>query len=278
MNILLRRIPIGIDSCREIQAESTTGLVTVLNDTPIPEDTKLVFRWGCTSVVPKGCTVVNPAVAIHRCFDKRQTRLDMQRLGISVPQTWDVHTAVPADIGEVIFRPAKHACSENLHVVDTSDGGWQEALGMLAEQFPSYYISRRINKVAEYRVAIVQNRVIWVLNKVPENPEDISWGCVEGGMFYNVRWSSWPMNVVELAMKAARYSRTDFCAVDVLVDDEGKAYVLEINTAPHSYGYQARCFSRAFDFIVANGKTMFDTPPDCTSWKAVIHPAIRGTV
>jgi glutathione synthase/RimK-type ligase-like ATP-grasp enzyme len=140
------------------------------------------------------------------------------------------------------------------------------------------YVSRLIDKEAEYRVAVIQGRVAWVAKKTPGNPEDIAWNVARGGRFDNVKWGNWPMLVVREALKAAKVSGADFCGVDVMTDIAGTPYVLEVNSAPSQTSeYRQRCFAKCFDYIVQHGKEAF---PDVkftakTSWKSTIHPALK---
>lgn len=277
MNILLRRRKLGNGSTRGIQAASTTGLTPLRNDKPWPEDVRYVFRWGCTSNVPDGVTVVNSAASIHWCSDKRQGRLDMQAAGVSVPKTWGNHadwTADQSPLERYVVRPTHHAQGRNLLV----SSSWDE-VGAFLEQHGGGYISRLIEKEAEYRVAVIQGRVAWVAQKTPGNPEDVAWNVARGGRFDNVKWKDWPMLVVKEALKAAKVSGTDFCGVDVMTDIAGTPYVLEVNSSPSQTSpYRQRCFAKCFDYIVENGKEHF---PDIkwsakTSWKSTLHPSLKS--
>lgn len=276
MNILLRRRKLGNGSTRGIQAASKTGLVPLRNDNPFPEGLTYVFRWGCTSEVPPGVTTVNTATSIRWCADKRRGRVEMQAAGVSVPTTWGHYSEVPDNIGVVVFRPATHAQGRNLWTADTGIAGWRDVLDMRALSFPQHYVSVLVNKVAEYRVAVIQNRVAWVAQKTPGNPDDVAWNVARGGRFTNVRWKDWPMAVVQEALKAAKVSGTDFCGVDVMVDGEGKAFVLEVNSAPsQTSAYRQTCFAKCFDYIVTNGKEPLPDPAKLTKYSHALHPALK---
>ena len=98
------------------------------------------------------------------------------------------------------------------------------------------------------------------------------------GRFDNVRWGEWPTKVVDAALKAAKVGKLDFGGVDVMVDAEGKPYVLEVNSAPSQTSeYRQRCVAKCFDYIVTKGKEHFadvEYTPRRT-WKSYIHPALR---
>ena len=286
--IILRRRKLGRTSCREIAAASTTGISVVRNWRQldlrrVTKAPKYLFRWGCTSTWdgPRryedgdyGSYVtetVNSSESIHWCSNKKHGRLDMQATGVPVPKTWDSETFEQLiESGELnrrdmfVSRPGTHAQGRNL-----SCNVAEELL-----LWAGGYVSILINKVAEYRVFVCQNRAVWVAKKTPGNPDDVAWNVAQGGRFDNVRWGQWNMDVVDAALQAARVSGTDFCGVDVMVDADGMPYVLEVNSAPSQTSpYRQQCVAKAFDYIVHNGKQHFPNV-EAESWRDVIHPAL----
>lgn len=274
--ILLRRRRLGRGSTNGISGFSEEGITVVRNWIDIfPADTSLVFRWGCTSQVPQGINTVNSAAAIHWCSNKRQGRLDMQAAGVPVPKTWgsiEDYDSTDGYAESLVFRPARHAQGRHLYVVKHEDG---EQIEHRSHQFNSYYISELIDKVAEYRVMVVSNRVAWVARKTPGNPDEVAWNVARGGRFDNVRWGDWPLAVCNAALQAAKVGQLDFGGVDVMVDANGMPYVLEVNSAPSQTSpYRQECLARCFDYIVRMGKEHFDDVIVINNWRDVIHPAI----
>lgn len=275
MNIILRRRKLGFTSCNAIAA-LLANVSVVRNDSRIPA-ADIVFRWGCTSTVDAE-VVVNTAKAIHWCSDKRQGRLDMQGAGVSVPWTVAVNqhggtmtnalTDYVLDERPLIARPVNHAQGRNLFV-----GGYADAVRQAVE-WGGGYVSELINKVAEYRVYVIQGRVACVASKTPADPSAVAWNVAQGGRFDNVKWGSWPMAAISEALKAAKVGGLDFCGVDVMMDAEGKAYVLEVNSAPSlTSAYRQQCFAKCFGYIINNGKGQLAVA-NVNNWKDVIHPAI----
>jgi glutathione synthase/RimK-type ligase-like ATP-grasp enzyme len=245
----------------------------------VPEDAPpyadYTFRWGCTSNLPDGfVNVVNTAKAIHWCSDKRQGRLDMQAAGVPTPHT---HTAEEfadnseAYNGKWVLRPERHA--QGRYLVTGTPAAIRRVLDV-DDVYIGGYVSRLIDKVAEYRVMVVQNRVAWVAKKTPGNPEDVAWNVAQGGRFDNVRWGDWPIKVVQAALAAAKVGGLDFGGVDVMVDAQGNPYVLEVNSAPSQTSpYRQQCLAKCFDHIVTSGKQHFPNNVIST-WKDAIHPAV----
>ena len=286
--IILRRRKLGRGSAKGITAASTTGITQVRNwIDKIPAGVDLVFRWGCTSNVGvEGIghqyDIVNTAKAIHWCSDKRQGRLDMQAAGVPVPKTWtDLETWYRAADRYLryVVRPTRHAQGRNLLVVPAiaDDRGSKDGVSIFLQQHGGGYISELIDKVAEYRVFVCQNRVVWVARKTPGNPNDVAWNVAQGGRFDNVGWDAWPKAVIQAALAACKVGELDFGGVDVMVDAEGNPYVLEVNSAPSQTSpYRQSCVAKAFDYIVNNGKAHFEDVPDSPrrTYKSYIHPAL----
>lgn len=277
--IILRRRKLGRGSANGIKQFSRTGIIPVRHWVNadwrnVSHENSIVFRWGCVASLPNGmlATVVNTAAAIHWCADKKQGRLDMQEAGVPVPKSWTAEEFELAiernefnDGSLFVSRPGVHAQGRNLSCNIASD----------VVLWAGGYVSRFIDKEHEYRVFVCQNRAVWVAKKTPGNPEDVAWNVAAGGRFDNVRWGEWPMAVIRAAMQAAKVSGTDFCGVDVMVDSDGRAYVLEVNSAPSQTSpYRQECVAKAFDYIVEKGKDHFDDPDSYSNWKKVIHPAV----
>lgn len=272
-------------SCRKLTALSAAGIAAICSGVEaVPANVSTIFRWGCTGRTGRdNAKFVNTTKSIEWCCDKKAARLAMQAAGVSVPETWSTDDfKVLAnqvdgpinDLDKFVARPEHHTQGKQLHIGTARGMGWNQQF------FNGGYVSRFIDKVAEYRVFVVSNRVAWV-NKT-ENPGDgrIAWNYADGE---NVMWGDWPVNVVLAALAAARVSGTDFCAVDLMEDAHGNAYVSELNTAPSQEGtYHPTCVAKCFDYIVANGKDKFADPvlPPGTeadrAWRWFIHPAVSS--
>lgn len=276
-SFILRRRKLGRTSCKEIAAQSQEGIVVLRNDQQLPA-ANVVFRWGTTSNIPRveNQLIVNSAESIHWCADKKKGRLAMQEVGVPVPKTLDAreflnfqHALENEDL--YVLRRPKHAQGKDLW-----HGTWAEIKAAIRQHnVQDGYVSHLIDKVAEFRVYVIQGRVTCVASKRPGNPKDVAWNVARGGAFENVRFDNWPMAAIAAAVPAAELSGTDFCGVDVMVDKNGRAYVLEVNSAPSlTSPYRQKCFTKAFDYIVKNkSKDKIDIAK-FKGWRDVIHPAV----
>jgi glutathione synthase/RimK-type ligase-like ATP-grasp enzyme len=279
--VILRRRKLGRTSAKEI-AKSIPNCRVIINDRNIPDANAgdMLIRWGCTSNVPEGYNIINQARAIHEVNDKSGFRMKLMR---EAPDTVPVtRLDVIEFLGDfenigfpVIVRPQRHAQGRNIYLCNTT----VELEAAAARCGEGYYISQYIPKVAEYRVAIVSGRAVWVAKKTPADPNAIAWNVAQGGRFDNVRWDEWPLKAVKTAIKAFNVSTLDFGGVDIMVDADNNCYVLEINSAPSlTSPYRQQCMAKAFTYIVENGKERIPTIDKKGNYKKFIHPALLETV
>lgn len=266
--VLLRAKELG-NNCHYI-ADNYPGVMTICQAGEVPEDTDVVIRWGTTTKTPKPeKMVINTADAIRGSTDKGGMRLAANKVGLTA-RTWGTLAELQKeeDVAAVVVRPRHHSRSEKLFLCKT----YEELQAAIKACGDEYYISDYVEKTQEFRVFVASGRAFMVYDKKPKSKSEVSWGCVEQGSLKYVNWSEWPTFVVENAIKAFNLSKLDFGAVDVMVKD-GKAYFLEINTAPEVWQYYGERFADVLSYIVKNGKERLAVK-DWKNWKNLIHPAI----
>lgn len=280
MSFIIRRRKLGRTSANKIAEYSNHGIIPIRNwkaremqNLEVHRRGHYLFRWGCTSEVPESFTVVNSAASIAEVANKKEFRRVLNQKGYC-PRTWfNAEEALANNpIYPVIVRRATHAQGRYLHVCNNID-----ELLQIAQLYrrDGYYISEFIDKVSEYRIFVVQGRVVWVVRKTPGNPGDVAWNVARGGRFDNVKWEDWPLKACKLAIAAMDCSSLDFGGVDVMIDRDNNCTVLEINSAPSQTSpYRQSCTAKAFDWIVLNGKDKIPTITAKGGWRKFIHPAI----
>jgi glutathione synthase/RimK-type ligase-like ATP-grasp enzyme len=229
------------------------------------------IRWGTSTRIDRETKVLNKSSAIKETLDKASFRKKAADAGLA-PKIWMTKEELGAYDGPltaVIVRPRKHSRSENLFLCKTP-AELDEAINRIGGE---YYISEYIEKEAEYRVFVVSGRVVMVFEKKPRNRNDVSWGCVEEGALKVMRWSQWPMHVVENAVKAFNLTSLDFGAADIMVKD-GKAYFLEFNTAPEVWPYYGERLGEAFHYIISRDDRSRLPVERFENWKDVAHPTL----
>lgn len=279
---ILRRRKLGLGSCDAIAKLSKHDVQVVRSDRPFPPNTDTVIRWGTTSNVP--CrNVFNTAVAVHQVNSKREFRRILNKEGLC-PKTWFNFIDLDEVIGDhgnlltpIIARPAYHSQGRSVEVFKTIEDLNTFHNTKYGKDGVEWYYSELIPKVAEFRVAVVSGRAIWVAKKTPGNPGDVAWNVARGGRFDNVNWDNWPLKAVKVSIESFNLSELDFGGVDVMLDAVGRAYVVEINSAPSMTSpYRQECMAKAFDWMIEHGKDRIPLIEQRGGYTKFIHPAICG--
>lgn len=279
MNYILRRRRLGNTSCRELALAMQEPISVIRNDRIPALGDGWLFRWGTTTEtgVPLE-RQVNTSTAIHAAGDKAGGRMRMQEAGISVPKSFYleslVHSlrrdAAATSLPPVIVRPNYHHQGRNLHICSTV-ADLRRVYALLGEGYAALFIQ----KSREYRVFVVSGRVAAVCEKIPEDRNAVAWNHALGASFTNTRWGEWPLVACAEAIKATALLGLDFAGVDVMLDMEGRAYVIEANSAPSlTSEYRQQAMAKCFDWVVRNGKEQVECREQPAGWRDLIHPAI----
>lgn len=276
--VLLRRKELG-NNCGFI-ADEIKGM-KICMPTEVPKGTNWLVRWGTTTKLPAAndkANVINFASAIIETSDKGTFRAKAHKAGLT-PKTWLTFDELAKDeegAEAVIIRSRHHERSEGINLCKTPAQA-EAAIKKITAKGDAYYISEYVKKDREFRVFVANGRAFMVFEKKPRNKADVSWGCVEEGALEYVNWSEWPLHVVENAIKAFNLSKLHFGAVDV-IEKAGKAYFLEINTAPEVWPYYGQRFADVFKWMFKKGTGAKAREPiaikNFKDWKNLIHPAI----
>jgi len=283
----LRRRGHGKVTCKSIadkinEINGHTVAEVIMPDRLPRPNTDGFIRWGCTTPINDG-PIINTARAISTTYDKGRFRSVCAAEGIA-PRTWiNIDDIWEQDITvPLLLRPAHHMqgkgmlkftydVASNTYVSEGPDD--LDVYEFIAKH-PEYYISEYIEKSAEFRVFVIAGRVVAVMSKTPPENGGVAWNHAAGGKGNNVKFGDWPIDVVRVACRALELSGLHFGAVDVMVGNDGKAYVCEVNTAPEvTSPYRIECIAKAFLYHFRNG---FEVIPltKGNNWKNYIHPAV----
>lgn len=291
MFYILRRRCLGLGSTKAIKELSQHEITIVRND-KLPEfyENDVILRWGTTKhlgIYPATsthiytCKVLNRANNIALVNNKRSFRNVLQQLSPEIiPKTWFNYNE-PDITYPCILRPSTHAQGKNILLFNSLEdlSLFVETNKLAHSTYYDGYISEYIPKVAEYRVCFIQGLVAWVANKVPANPSNIAWNVAQGSKFENVSWKSWPIDVIETAYRAYEISGLYLGGVDIMVDEDGRSYVLEINSAPsHTSPYRKKCTTKCIDYGITNNDFTHLIPDEnFKKYGKWLHPALKNT-
>lgn len=303
MLVIQRRKHLGMSSAlgikRELeQLDIPTHVVVSGVDSAYPtaiQHTDKVLRWGCrASLTDFGINgpvvVMNQANAIKRVNSKAGFLMELEQneRGLS-PHTIASHSRsglmaearrLPSGV-EYILRPPVHAQGRHVYKFSTLPE-IEDVLNRKPRTFlHGGYIRPFIDKVKELRVYVVNGKVSVIANKTPANPEAIAWNVAQGGHFENVRWDDWHLGACELAIKVWKHTGLDISGIDIMIDRDDRAWLIEANSAPslpfNSDGTNTirhRNIAKAIAFRYNGGA--FDLSGEghqYDGWRRWIHPA-----
>lgn len=190
-----------------------------------------------------GVLVYNDGRAVERTVDKAMTSFLLHHHRVSTPPTWVCESRHHAQ--QVLLREtmAGHVLvmkplfgSQGMGVRKLQRG---DALPVPMEQHVEglYYLQRYVDSGEgawhDYRVFIINGRAVAAMAR-----HGSSW---VNNVALGARCEPMAVDgeVAELALAAAQAVEIDYCGVDVIRDDQGRLYVLEVNSIPAWKGLQA---------------------------------------
>lgn len=189
-----------------------------------------------------GVTVYNDGRAVERTVDKAMTSLQLLLHGVATPATWvceSRHHAQTVVLREtmagrpVVIKPLFG--SQGLGVRKL-EHGMNLPVPMEAHIDGLYYLQQYIDSGEgewhDYRVFVIAGQPVAAMKR-----HGSQWinNVAMGGRCERVDIDG---EVASLAVAAAKAVDIDYCGVDVIRDQDGKLYVLEVNSIPAWRGLQ----------------------------------------
>lgn len=252
--------------CQRVAKSAPQGAIKVVKEgDPLPNNTKLLVRWGSASHIHGDGVIINSSDAVLQARDKRHSR---ELLGDLAPKTWFEKAQIPLG-ASVVIRPRQHHAGNKFFVCRGSEQVRQAILKCRR----GWYASELVDKAREFRVFVLQGRVICVSERFPANNTAIAWNLARGGRLINAKFKTWPIEVCKASIEACKRLGLDWGAIDVALDKKGKCYVFEANTAPGLRNpYTLKQIAKALVWTESN-----PAPKEVKgdSWKALLHPALK---
>jgi tetrahydromethanopterin:alpha-L-glutamate ligase len=189
-----------------------------------------------------GVPVWNGAAAIERCVDKSMTSFLLAHAGLPTPQTFAVEGIEAARIiaarecrtGPLVLKPLFGAQGRGIRMIREPDDlpGSKEVADVFYLQ---RYVSRAGPPFRDFRVFVCAGQAIAMMSR--RNEEWIT-NVNRGGKPEALR-PELETELSGLAVAAAAAVGASFAGVDILRDDHGKAFVLEVNSMPAWSGLQS---------------------------------------
>ncbi len=200
---------------------------------PPAERLGILIRWGSTEKVPlTPRLVLNRASAITLATDKIRSLDALRAQGVAVPETISVNQALTAN-GLIklpaLGRKRHHTQGQDIILCMQAKDVKRCITRGDSDYFVVYIPTRR-----EYRVHVFNNQIIKVNQKLLKDGN--SWvpfiRNIDNGYVFGQPRKPLSSEQGQLAIKAVRAMGLDFGAVDLILADDTKSYVLEVNTGP----------------------------------------------
>jgi glutathione synthase/RimK-type ligase-like ATP-grasp enzyme len=207
---------------------------------------KTVINWGCSEVSDEvaKCRIINKPEAVKLAANKlhffermlqHNRHADWDERTIAIPNFTTERRVAESWVNNGIIVVERHKLTGN-----SGEGIRLVEAGGEITDAPLYV--KYIPKKQEYRVHVANGRVVDLQRKarrreVPD--EQVNWRIRnhDNGFIFQRNNVGAPRYVAEEAVLAVSICGLDFGAVDVVYNErEGRAYVLEINTAPGLVG------------------------------------------
>ena len=213
---------------------------------------QIIFRMDVLHRLEKlGVRVVNSADAIERTVDKFYTSFLLSEAGILTPRTLvteDFDTAMDAcrNMKDVIIKPLFGSEGKGMVRVHDEETAYRVLRAWELNRY-IYYIQEYLPHFQEdIRAFVVGGSVVAAMRR-----RGTSWrtNFSQGAVAEAIELTD-DMNV--LAVRAARLIGLDYAGVDILPAENGKNYVVEINSIPGWRGLQKTTDLKIAETIVAH--------------------------
>lgn len=272
-NLVVRRQPPRGNTYYRIYSDnSATNMVR--SDNPDFRRVDVIIRWGTREELErtKGSIVYNKAEALALVSNKYKSRIAMQAAGVNVPLNITSETPERLISYPIIARPHHHSKGKSFVTLRNRTAFLQH----YNANRTGWYYSNFIDKIREYRVHCAHGKILNFLEKPNPGPGQIAWNRAQGNeAFISVKWNEYNFNVAMEGLKACKALGADFLGIDVVLDRQGKAWVLEGNSSPtlNTSEYSSTRYAKYFQWLLASAERRehWDfskyTDPQSFAWK-----------
>jgi tetrahydromethanopterin:alpha-L-glutamate ligase len=189
----------------------------------------------------QGVYIYNDAKSIERTVDKGMTSFLLKQMGVSTPATWvcesrsKAHQIIQTEIAshqQVVIKPLFGSQGKGVRKLTDNS-----RLPVPKELFVDgvYYLQRFIQtgqQNCDYRVFVINQHAVATMQR-----SGVGWlnNVAQGAQCTEVKDEA----IANLAIQAAAALAIDYCGVDIIKDEEGQLWVLEVNSIPAWKGLQS---------------------------------------
>lgn len=204
---------------------------------------QVVFRMDVLQqVVLRGQPVLNPPKAVETCVDKFLTDVRLRATGLPVPpsavcQTWqDAMTAFDRLGRDVVVKPLFGSEGRGMVRVTDRELAWR-TFHAIEQTGGVIYLQQFVRHPGwDVRAFVLNGRVIAAMKRTARG--DWRTNVAQGGTAERLELAA---PEAKLAVDAARATGAIVAGVDLLTDDRGEWFVIEVNAVPGWRALSAAC-------------------------------------
>ena len=203
---------------------------------------KLNLRWGNADGTTR--REINKRTAINRATQKYNTLQILKKHKVNIPP----FAKTPASLKPPIFkRKFKHTGGSDIEIYTT-----KKDLKTLTDGYYTQYIPQK----KEYRIHVINNKIIDTTLKVPMPSADEYIRNNDNGWHFQTIPTCKKALTIE-ALRAIKALQLDFGAVDIILGKDDKPYILEVNTAPGLNRRRRLKYQKAFTELILTRNTKY---------------------
>lgn len=211
---------------------------------------QIVFRMNALHRLENlGVKVVNSASAIERTVDKYYTSFLLEDAGIPTPRTVvteDFQAALAAciELKDVILKPLFGSEGKGMARISDEETAYRVLRAWELNRY-IYYIQEYVPHFErDIRAFVVGDRVVAAMLRTGKGWKT---NYSKGAGVEPIALSA---EMEELALRSTRLLQLDYAGVDLMPSEEGKTYVIEINSIPGWRGLQKTTEQSIADRII----------------------------
>lgn len=217
---------------------------------PIGSLEQIIFRMDALHRLERlGTWVINSASAIERTVDKYYTSFLLQDAGIPTPRTavtesFEQALAAFQEMGDVVLKPLFGSEGKGMLRLSDEDSAYRAFRALELGRYV-YYLQEYLPHGGEdLRAFVIGDRVVAAMRRKGSGWKS---NVAQGAQVEPVTLSP---ELEELSVRASRLVGTEYAGVDLLQAEDGRIYVLEVNSIPGWRGLQRTTTQNIADLIV----------------------------
>jgi RimK family alpha-L-glutamate ligase len=249
---------IGAQPALEVKGECLEDCRALLVRTiPAGSLEQIIFRMDVLHRLEAlGVRVMNSASAIERTVDKYYTSFLLADAGILTPRTlvtedFDSAMAACREMKDVIVKPLFGSEGKGMVRIEDQETAYRVLRAWELNRYVYYIQEYQPHFQEDIRAFVVGETVVAAMRR-----RGGGWktNVSQGAEAVSIELSA---ELKALALKSARLLNLDYAGVDILPAEDGKSYVVEINSIPGWRGLQKttdqRIAARLIDYLLETG-------------------------